>query len=72
MANVLKTLALPFTLPAHYHFWGAIAIVLFSSAVIIFQVNDRLTYANGSLKRDVEARWGEPIKQPSPTLRYVT
>ena len=71
VATFFRTLALPFTWPAHYHFWGSIAIVLFSSTVIIWQVNDRFTYANGSLKRDVEARWGAPIRQPSPTLRYV-
>lgn len=58
-------------LPARYHFYGSLAIVLLVSAAISGQMLDRQSFANSELHRDVMDRWGAPIVQPSPSVRYV-
>jgi hypothetical protein len=57
--------------PGRYFFWGSLLIVLFSSAVISRQITDRHGFANSELRRDVLERWGAPITQPAPSVRYV-
>ncbi len=59
------------SLPARHFFWGALGIVLFASVVISGQVSDRWSFANGELYDDVLNRWGTPIHQPAPSVRYV-
>jgi hypothetical protein len=57
--------------PGRYFFWGSLLIVLFSSVVIALQITDRRGFANSDLHRDVMERWGAPIAQPAPSVRYV-
>jgi len=45
--------------------------VLLVSAAISGQMLDRTSFANSELHRDVMDRWGAPIVQPSPSVRYV-
>ncbi len=58
-------------LPSRYHFYGSLMIVLLVSAAISGQMLDRQSFANSELHRDVMDRWGAPIVQPSPSVRYV-
>jgi hypothetical protein len=60
-----------FGFPGRYFFWGSLLIVLFSSIVIGLQITDRRGFANSDLHRDVMDRWGAPIAQPAPSVRYV-
>jgi hypothetical protein len=57
--------------PGRYFFWGSLIIVLLSALVISLQITDRRGFANGELRRDVMDRWGAPIIQPAPSVRYV-
>ena len=52
---------------------GAVAFLImsFTAIVITTQVRNRATFANVELYEDVIDRWGAPIEQPSPTVRYV-
>lgn len=54
-----------------YHVVGAFLTLLISVAVITVQVSNRRTFADGELHRDVMERWGTPITQPVPSVRYV-
>ena len=47
------------------------AIVLAATFVIADQVESRDDFANSELAKDVESRWGAPVDQPAPSLRYV-
>lgn len=60
-----------FRMPARYHAWGSVAIVLSATQVISGQVADRHGFANSELYREVLDRWGTPIDQPAPSVRYV-
>lgn len=60
-----------FTLPARYHFWGSLAIVIVVCIAISTQIIDRASFANSELHHDVMDRWGAPITQASPSVRYV-
>ena len=53
------------------HVLGSLSIVLFSTFVISSQISNRDSFANGELYKDVMDRWGTPIDQPSPSIRYV-
>jgi len=54
-----------------HHVFGSLAIVVFATAVIAGQVVDRTEFASSELAQDVEERWGAPVVQPAPSLRYV-
>ncbi|HZH14110.1 MAG TPA: hypothetical protein VE057_07090 [Archangium sp.] len=54
-----------------HHVFGSLFIVVFATAVIASQVADRTDFASSELARDVEDRWGAPVVQPAPSLRYV-
>ena len=54
-----------------HHVFGSLFIVVFATAVIASQVADRTDFASSELARDVEERWGAPVVQPAPSLRYV-
>jgi hypothetical protein len=60
-----------FRLTLRFHFWGSLAIVLFAGAVIAGQIGDRHHFASSELYQDVIERWGAPIVQPVPSVRYV-
>ncbi|MEO0459246.1 MAG: hypothetical protein AAF219_00295 [Myxococcota bacterium] len=60
-----------FLFPIRYHAWGSLSIVVFATAVISTQVSDRRGFANSELYEDVLDRWGTPIDQPAPSVRYV-
>ena len=53
------------------HFWGSLAIVLFVAWVVANQITDRYRFASNKLYDDVVDRWGAPIVQPVPSVRYV-
>ncbi len=61
-----------FGLPAKFHFWGSLAIVLLVSVVISNQMSDRRNFADSELHGDVMERWGAPIRQPAPSVRFVS
>ncbi|MFL5343989.1 MAG: hypothetical protein ACJ8AT_04315 [Hyalangium sp.] len=54
-----------------HHFFGSFLIVVFATTLIASQVTTRSDFANSELARDVEQRWGAPVVQPSPSLRYA-
>jgi hypothetical protein len=54
-----------------HHVFGSLFIVVFATAVIASQVADRTDFASSELAQDVEERWGAPVVQPAPSLRYV-
>ena len=54
-----------------FHLWGSLAIVLLVSGVLAVRITDRRGFADGELHRDVMERWGAPIQQPMPSVRYV-
>ncbi|WP_338866643.1 hypothetical protein [Myxococcus stipitatus] len=54
-----------------HHVFGGLLIVVFATAVIAGQVADRTDFANSELAAGVEDRWGAPVVQPAPSLRYV-
>jgi hypothetical protein len=54
-----------------HHVFGSLLIVVFATAVIAGQVADRTEFANSELAAGVEDRWGAPVEQPAPSLRYV-
>jgi hypothetical protein len=54
-----------------HHVFGSLLIVVFATAVIAGQVVDRTEFASSELAQDVEERWGAPVVQPAPSLRYV-
>jgi hypothetical protein len=60
-----------FRLPLRFHVVGSLAIVLTISVVISQQMDDRQHFANSELWKDVSERWGAPISQPAPSVRYV-
>ncbi len=71
MKNLGTVLWKLISLPIRHHFWGSFAIMLVISAVIGDQILDRHNFANVELHRDVMERWGAPIDQPAPSVRYV-
>ncbi len=54
-----------------HHLFGACFIVIVATAAIAVQVGDRTEFADSELVKDVESRWGAPVVQPAPSLRYV-
>lgn len=60
------------SLPSRFHFWGSLGIVLFVAWVVSAQVTDRTGFANADLHQDVMERWGAPIQQAAPSVRYVS
>lgn len=53
------------------HLFGALAIVLVASVIIADQVSSRTDFASTELSKDVESRWGAPVAQAAPSVRYV-
>src|SRR6266446_2007773 len=53
------------------HLLLSTGIVLFASWVIAAQVQQRDDFAGSHVAQDVESRWGAPVIQPAPSLRYV-
>jgi hypothetical protein len=41
------------------------------TGVLAARIRDRRGFADGELHRDVMERWGAPIQQPMPSVRYV-
>ena len=67
----MRTLIRMIRLASQHHFWGSLAALLFTIVVIAAQVTDRNGFANSALHRDVMDRWGTPIVQPVPSVRFV-
>ncbi|MCP4002877.1 MAG: hypothetical protein GY725_01650 [bacterium] len=57
--------------PGRYYFWGSAAIWFVAVFVISAQIADRQGFANADLHQDVLDRWGAPVVQPAPSVRYV-
>ncbi len=68
---MLRSLRRLLVTPLRFHFWGSLAIVLLVSGVLVARITDRRGFADGELHRDVMERWGAPIRQPMPSVRYV-
>ncbi len=68
---MLKVLRFFLVEPIRFHFWGSLAIVLLVTGVLAFRITDRRGFADSELHRDVMERWGAPIHQPMPSVRYV-
>lgn len=49
-----------------------LAVVGLVSAIISQQISNRSSFANSELRQDVTERWGAPIEQPAPSVRYVS
>lgn len=60
-----------FLLPARYHFYGSLAIVILVCVTISSQMTRRQNFADSELHHDVMERWGAPIVQPAPSVRFV-
>ena len=60
-----------FRLPGRYFTWGSLVCVLVALYVIAAQIADRQGFANAALREDVMERWGAPIQQAGPSVRYV-
>ncbi len=56
---------------ARTHLLVGLAIVGLVSAVISLQISNRSSFASSELRQDVMDRWGAPIRQPAPSVRYV-
>lgn len=62
---------IPFRSLRGRHVVPSLVIVLFATWVIAAQVEERNDFAGSHVAEDVESRWGAPVTQPSPSLRYV-
>lgn len=60
-----------FSLLRRYHFLGSVGIVVIASVIMMIRISDRYYFAANELHRDVSERWGAPITQPVPSVRYV-
>jgi hypothetical protein len=60
-----------FTWILRHHVLGSLTIVVFATAIISSQMMHRTDFASSELARGVEERWGAPVVQPAPSLRYV-
>lgn len=67
----MRQLAALFQLTCRFHLWGSFAIVIFVSLVISSQITNRYHFASSKLHEDVIERWGAPIVQPVPSVRFV-
>ncbi len=68
---MIPTLKAWLKLPGRYFFWGSLVCVLVALHVIAAQITDRQGFANAALREDVLERWGAPIQQAGPSVRYV-
>ncbi len=53
------------------HLLLAMIPVLLTGVIVSGQVEGRADFANTELAQGVEDRWGEPVRQPAPSLRAV-
>jgi hypothetical protein len=60
------------SLPSRHHVFGSLAILLFIAFVMSGQITDRSGFASADLHADVMDRWGAPITQAAPSVRYVS
>jgi len=67
LRRIVRVVSIPF----RTHVVGSLFIVLFVTAVMVGQVRDRGRFASGELYDDVMDRWGAPIIQPAPSVRFV-
>src|SRR5262249_51721911 len=68
---IVRHMKIPLPLLRSRHLLVPVAIVLFASWVIALQVEERNDFAGSHVAQDVESRWGAPVIQPAPSLRYV-
>jgi hypothetical protein len=54
-----------------HHFFGSTLIVAAVTTVLALRVTDRRNFADSELYKDVADRWGAPIAQPMPSVRFV-
>lgn len=58
-------------LPIRHHFFGSLAITAVIALALGYQIAHRTTFANSELYEDVVDRWGAPIRQAAPSVRYA-
>lgn len=71
MRQSLKRLGVLLRTPGRHYFWGSAFLLLVALHVISGQVSDRYRFGSADLYQDVVDRWGAPISQTAPSLRYV-
>lgn len=54
-----------------FNFFGGLTITIIIAYIISIQISNRTTFANTELHQDVMDRWGAPISQPAPSVRFV-
>ncbi len=54
-----------------FHIFGSFAIIVVVMFVMSIQVSNRTQFANTELHQDVMDRWGTPITQAAPSVRFV-
>lgn len=67
----MKRLFALLVLPIRAHFFGSFLIVMLVASVISTQMTDRRNFAASELLKDVMDRWGTPIVQAAPSIRFV-
>lgn len=50
---------------------GAFGLVLLVTAILAGQVEGRVDFASSELAKDVQSRWGAPVTQAAPSVRWV-
>lgn len=51
--------------------FGSLTIIVFATLVIAGQVSTRTDFANTEVADAVESRWGAPVQQAAPSVRWV-
>lgn len=54
------------------HLVASLLLVSIVTFTLAARVVDRASFAGGEMRSDVMERWGAPIEQPAPSVRYVT
>lgn len=54
-----------------WHVIVGLVLVAVTSGIIAHQVESRMDFAATELVKDVESRWGAPVVQPAPSVRFV-
>ena len=67
----MKSIKFVLRLLIRHHVFGGLAIVVVATFVMMVRITDRYHFAANELHRDVAERWGAPISQPVPSVRYV-
>lgn len=68
---MLRALKAVFRLLFVRHCLASLFLVMLVTFTLAERVVDRSSFAGGEMRGDVMDRWGAPIEQPAPSVRYV-